>query len=121
MACNSDEPLKQITFFLNKTTNKTIMSFKAFKASAQEAVTRCGVTFEIKSVQKNFDGEITGVKGHVILFDNENTPIPQEMLWNLKGQAMLIGEQFDLVKEAAIEEEVEEEDNSTLLEVETIA
>jgi tRNA(Leu) C34 or U34 (ribose-2'-O)-methylase TrmL len=91
------------------------MSFKAFKSFAQKAGTRCGVAFEMETVQKNFDGVITAVKGHVLLAGEEGKSVPQEMLWNLKGQAMLIGEQFDLVKEVLIEDV--EEDEATLLEV----
>lgn len=91
------------------------MSFKAFKVFVEKATTRCGVTFEIKSVQKNFDGVVTAVKGHVLLTDDQGNPVAQEMLWNLKGQAMLIGEQFDLVNEVRIEEV--EEDAETLLEI----
>jgi hypothetical protein len=90
------------------------MSFKSFKAFAEKAITRCGATFNIKSVQKNFDGEVTAVKGYVILINEQQQPTEQEMLWNLKGQAMLIGEQFDLVKEMSFDEV--EDDAKTLLE-----
>ena len=91
------------------------MSFKTFKSFAEKAATRCGVAFEMETVQKNFDGVITAVKGHVFFTDEANKVVPQEMLWNLKGQAMMIGEQFDLVQEAPVEEV--EEDAPTLLEV----
>jgi hypothetical protein len=91
------------------------MSFKVFKSFAEKAATRCGVAFEMETVQKNFEGVITAVKGHVFLTDEENKTVPQAMLWNLKGQAMLIGEQFDLVKEVKIKDV--EEDAPTLLEV----
>jgi len=75
------------------------MSFKAFKSFTEEAATRCGVTFELTSVQKNFDGVVTAVKGNVFIPDESGNLVPREVLWNLKGQAMLFGEQFDLVKE----------------------
>lgn len=90
------------------------MSFKEFKTFVENATTRCGADFEIKSAQKSFDGVITAVKGFVFLADEQGEQVSQEMLWNLKGQAMLIGEQFDLVKEVLIEEV--EEDAKTLLE-----
>jgi hypothetical protein len=92
------------------------MSFKAFKEFAQNAVTRCGASFEMKTVQKNFDGIVTAVKGYVFLFNEKQEMIPHEMLWNLKGQAMMIGEQFDLIKEVPFDEV--EEEVPTLLEIE---
>lgn len=92
------------------------MPFKAFKEFTKNAAVRCGVPFEMKSVQKNFDGVITAVKGIVFLLNEKKELVPHEMLWNLKGQAMLIGEQFDLVKEVPFEEV--EDEAYTLLEVE---
>lgn len=81
------------------------MSFKNFKDFAKEATTRCGVQFELTAVQKNFDGTITAVKGNVTLFNEHKEEVKQDMLWNLKGQAMLIGEQFDLINEAVYADE----------------
>jgi len=80
------------------------MSFKAFKSFAEKAATRCGVTFELKSVQKNFDGIITAVKGSVFIPGESGNLAANEMLWNLKGQAMLFGEQFDLIHEVGVSE-----------------
>lgn len=57
------------------------------------------VLFELTAVQKNFEGAITAVKGNVTLFNEQREEVKQDMLWNLKGQAMLIGEQFDLINE----------------------
>jgi hypothetical protein len=80
------------------------MSFKEFKEFVKNAETRCGVSFELKTVQKNMEGVITAVKGQIFLLNEQRESVPQEMLWNLKGQAMLIGEQFDLVVGEAFED-----------------
>lgn len=80
------------------------MSFKKFKEFAGSATTRCGLPFEMKTVQKNTEGEVTAVKGLIFLKNEQGEPVSHEMLWNLKGQAMLLGEQFDLVQEQSIEE-----------------
>lgn len=50
------------------------------------------------------DGTVTAVKGLIYLKDESGTPVPHEMLWNPKGQAMLLGEQFDLVQEQSVED-----------------
>ena len=85
------------------------MSFKKFKEFAQSATTRCGLPFEIKAVQKNREGEVTAVKGSISLKGEKGETVSHDMLWNLKGQAMLLGEQFDLVVEQSIDE-LEDED-----------
>jgi hypothetical protein len=92
------------------------MSFKKFKEFTEQAQTRCGVTFEIKTAQQNYDGVITAVKGAVYVLNEDGKSAPLEMLWNLKGQAMLVGEQFDLIKELPVEDV--EEDAPTLLQPE---
>lgn len=91
------------------------MSFKDFKEFTKNAETRCGVSFELKTVQKNMEGVITAVKGKVFLLNEQRESVAQEMLWNLKGQAMLIGEQFDLVTEETFEDV---EDDAPMLQVE---
>lgn len=82
------------------------MSFKKFKDYAEAAKTRCGAAFEIVSVQQNMDGIVTAAKGLVYLPNEEDAekPTAVDMLWNLKGQAMLIGEPFDLVVERLVSE-----------------
>jgi len=80
------------------------MSFKKFKEFAESATTRCGLPFEMKSVQKNREGAVTAVKGVIFLKDEKGEQVAHEMLWNLKGQAMLLGEQFDLVQEQSLED-----------------
>lgn len=91
------------------------MSFKEFKAFTKNAGTRCGVSFELKTVQKNMEGIITAVKGKIFLQNEQKESVAQEMLWNLKGQAMLIGEQFDLVVEETFEDV---EDDAPMLQAE---
>lgn len=82
------------------------MSFKQFKTFAEKAQTRCGAAFRILSVQQNMDETVTAVKGLVYLPDEQKPDQLTEMnmLWNLKGQAMLIGEPFDLVIERPVSE-----------------
>jgi len=82
------------------------MSFKQFKEFSEKAQTRCGAAFKIVSVQQNMEDTVTAVKGFVYLPDEQNAGNLSEvnMLWNLKGQAMLIGEPFDLVIERPVAE-----------------
>lgn len=94
------------------------MSLKDFKEFAQNALTRCGVAFEIKTVQKNFEGTVTAVKGVVYLMNEKQEKVAQEMLWNMKGQAMLIGEQFDLVNEVPYDT-ITDEDTTVLTSIES--
>jgi hypothetical protein len=88
------------------------MSFKQFKAFAESASTRCGLPFEMKAIQKNREGAVTAVKGFIFIKNENGEQVSHEMLWNLKGQAMLLGEQFDLVQEQSIED-LEDEDLAT--------
>lgn len=92
------------------------MSFKKFREFTELAQTRCGVAFEIKTAQQNYDSVITAVKGVVYIPNEDGKSVPLEMLWNLKGQAMLVGEQFDLIKELPVDDI--EEDVPTLLQLE---
>jgi hypothetical protein len=82
------------------------MSFKQFKEFSEKAQTRCGAAFKIISAQQNMDDVITAVKGLVYLPDeqNEGSLAEVNMLWNLKGQAMLIGDPFDLIIERPVSE-----------------
>lgn len=95
------------------------MSFQTFKTFVANATTRCGAAYEIKSVQTDFDGVITNVKGYVYLYNDKNETVAQDMLWNLKGKAVMIGEQFDLIKESAFDEV--DEHAPTVLETQTIS
>jgi hypothetical protein len=66
----------------------------------------------MKAFQKNREGAVTAVKGFIFIKNENGEQVSHEMLWNLKGQAMLLGEQFDLVQEQSIED-LEDEDLAT--------
>ena len=81
-------------------TVNELSAIEKFKEFSKEAKTRCGVKFKCKVFQVGQSGEPTSVKGEIYLRDEKNfDDIPVEMIWTLEGQAMLIGNAYDLVKE----------------------
>lgn len=77
-----------------------VSAIEKFKEFSKDATIRCGVPYTCKVFQVGQAGEPTSVKGEIYLRDEKNQEaIPVEMVWNLEGQAMLIGPAYDLVKE----------------------
>ena len=78
----------------------TISAIEQFRQFSKDAQTRCGVAHKCKVFQVGQTGEPTSVKGEIYLKDERNQEdIPVEMVWTLEGQAMLIGNAYDLVQE----------------------
>lgn len=74
-------------------------AIEQFRQFSQQAVTRCGVPFKCRAFQVTQSGEPTSIKGEVYVKGERGEDIPMEMVWNLEGQAMLVGNVYDLVRE----------------------
>lgn len=95
----------QISFTSIKHPNK-LMSTKeielmeAFMVFIANAQTRSGVDFIFDSFQLPREHENTKAKGKVFIKTSNNKPdVPVTMEWDMNGNALMIGTQFDLVAE----------------------
>lgn len=84
---------------------KDLKLMEAFMAFIEDAGTRSGVDFVFESFQSGQGNESTKAKGKVLMKANDQRPdIPLTMEWDLKGNALMIGTQFDLVSEVPFHE-----------------
>jgi hypothetical protein len=82
---------------------KDLELMQAFMAFVEDAKTRSGAAFVFESFQlaQENEGNIKATGKILIKSGNKSPDIPLAMEWDLNGNALMIGKQFDLVCEAS--------------------